>query len=762
MNGLRATLNAGAMAALVLVGLVPLSAAYGDVNFWIAAVGGALLGTIIAVAGWRLRWHTLTIAAITVVVYFLFGGVLVFRTESLGAVVPTLNVLAALALGVVQAWKQALTLQTPFTGFDQLGIVPYLVSLVAAVISVSLALRARRAFGTAVIAPALLLVFAITFSTYDGVFPGLVGAAWAGTALLWTVWRMRVARAGEGRRAPEGEELASPRSHRLPVLAATASVVVIALLAGGAVASASAATDREVLRDHVVPPLDLHDYASPLTTYRKYERDGADSTLFTVTGLPSGARLRLATLDLYDGVVYKVSGSGGAGSGVFTRAGREIDTTATGNPAVVTVRIDDLTGVWAPTVGYATGIAFEGENAADRGGALHYNTATGTALVTTGLAAGDEYRLRVNVPATPSEDELLAATVASVKTPAPTELPDEVTALLDKVTAGASSDVEQVRAVEAYFQTTGFYSSGLEGQVTSRSGHTVDREADLLAGDQMIGDGEQYAVAMALMLSQLDFPVRVVMGFVPESDGDTVTVTGEDVQAWVEVPFEGLGWVAFSPTPSKDRVPQEETPQQSQKPQAQVAQPPQTPQEPAELPPTTPVEDAAPQDAPSDLGWLWATLQIGGTALVILLVLLGPSLALAIARARRRSRRAREGSSVQRVDGGWAELVDAALDVGAPLTRGATRREQARALDDRYPQAAVATLAVRADQAVFGAGDPADDEVERYWADVASATRSLRSATPWHRRALARMFPISVVRRIRLPRLPRRRRGAAS
>ena len=64
--------------------------------------------------------------------------------------------------------------------------------------------------------------------------------------------------------------------------------------------------------------------------------------------------------------------------------------------------------------------------------------------------------------------------------------------------AEAETDIERVRALETYFAEGGFFSHGLEGEVLSRAGHTAERIATLLGGDQMIGDDEQYAVVMAL------------------------------------------------------------------------------------------------------------------------------------------------------------------------------------------------------------------------------------------------------------------------
>ncbi len=748
MTAVRVLINTAALAALTLIAFIPLSAAYAESGFWIAAGGGTLLGAVIAVLGWRFRWHPLTVAAVVTATYFVFGGALVLRGSSLFGFVPTLDVFVTLAAGVVQSWKQALTVQAPFTGFEQLGIVPYIAGLIASTVGVSLALRLRRALGAALIAPGTLLVLAVAFSTYLGRVPALVGAAWVGGALAWLLWRSSVRRADAALDDSEQDPPAQWYRRIVPIV----GILAVALTVGSVAATAAPMNDRTVLRDHIVPPLDLHDYASPLTMFRKYVRDGTDATLFTVQGLPAGVPVRLATLDLYDGVVYKVSGSGGGGSGVFERVGREIEPTVTGEHAEVTVTIDQLRGVWLPTVGYSDGLRFDGDDAGPLSSALHYNSASGTAIVTTGLTSGDTYQTEAVIPAVPAEDELLHATLAPVKTPAPRAVPDEIAGLVDKVTAGATTPIEQVRAIEAYFQTSGFFSSGLEGQAISRSGHTVDRESQLLSGTQMIGDGEQYAVAMALMVSQLGIPVRVVMGFRTDAAAESVAITGDQLAAWVEVPFEQYGWVPFSPTPSKDRVPQQETPQQSQKPQAQVAQPPQTPQEPAELPPTSPLDESEKSDQPLDLAWLWTTLRVAGMSLVLLAVLLGPSVALGVARLSRRRKRRDAASSVDRVDGAWAELMDAAADVGAPVSAGATRREHARAIDEHYPTASVGALAARADAAVFGAGEPGDEEAAQFWAIVDETTNTLRSAVPWYRRMLALAFPVSVVRAIRLPR----------
>lgn len=65
---------------------------------------------------------------------------------------------------------------------------------------------------------------------------------------------------------------------------------------------------------------------------------------------------------------------------------------------------------------------------------------------------------------------------------------------------------------------------------------------------------QQFASLMAVMLRLLGIPARVGLGFtqgqpVPNTTG-TYVVHGHDYHSWVEVPFNGYGWLTFDPTPS--------------------------------------------------------------------------------------------------------------------------------------------------------------------------------------------------------------------
>ncbi|WP_448629162.1 transglutaminase family protein [Cellulomonas soli] len=270
-------------------------------------------------------------------------------------------------------------------------------------------------------------------------------------------------------------------------------------------------TPRFVLRDEITPPFDPRDFPSPLSAYRRYVQLGEDSVLFTVDGLPEGARVRLATMDTYDGVVWNVAGDGSAeDSGRFRRVGAQIESGAQGSPAEVTVEIGALGGVWLPTVGQATSVRLADSEAT---AGLRYNDATGAAVLTGGLHTGLSYTLDVVVPDVPTDEEIGTARASDVALPEPQAVPDVVLTTAQDVAREAGSPVQIARTLADWLSQEGFYSDGSDG--LSLSGHGADRMLSLLDGSAMIGDGEQYASAMALMAREMGLPARVVLGFVP-------------------------------------------------------------------------------------------------------------------------------------------------------------------------------------------------------------------------------------------------------
>ncbi|MFN8520009.1 MAG: transglutaminaseTgpA domain-containing protein [Chloroflexota bacterium] len=101
-------------------------------------------------------------------------------------------------------------------------------------------------------------------------------------------------------------------------------------------------------------------------------------------------------------------------------------------------------------------------------------------------------------------------------------------------------------AVQAYLTSASFeYDTDLAGACRPGQGVT-----DCLL-ESRVGFCQQYATTMVVLLRLLDVPARYVVGYLPgvEVSPGEFEVDGSAAHAWVEVWFDGFGWVRFDPTP---------------------------------------------------------------------------------------------------------------------------------------------------------------------------------------------------------------------
>ncbi|MCO7222630.1 DUF3488 and transglutaminase-like domain-containing protein, partial [Klenkia sp. PcliD-1-E] len=152
----------------------------------------------------------------------------------------------------------------------------------------------------------------------------------------------------------------------------------------------------------------------------------------------------------------------------------------------------------------------------------------------------------------PTAEELAGARPLAADDPLQQEytaLPDldpRVTTLLGQLVDGGQTPDQRVRAVFDFLTDR---SNGFVYSLSTAPGTTGDDLADFLQLRR--GYCEQYAGAMAVLVRAAGVPARVVLGYTPgqrQPDGSRV-VTTADAHAWVEVYYDGLGWVPFDPTP---------------------------------------------------------------------------------------------------------------------------------------------------------------------------------------------------------------------
>lgn len=723
--------------ALLVLGLGvlcawPLGAAYAGDRWLLAVVVGLGLGVLVGWLGARWRWGPWTTALAAAVGYFAVGSPVVVPLRARGGLVPTADSLRDLTVGLVHAWREALTLPVPLGESGVALIVPLVTGLVGALVATVLLWRSSRP-GLAGVVLGVVLVLASAFGDITAGAALTRGLAVAAIGLVWLQWRgQRHVRGRWGRR-----------------VVATFLVVGVA---GGAATGLGALSDpdahRVVLRDHVDPPFDPRDYPSPLAKFRAYKKDPVrtGTSLFTVDGLDSGMLVRLAVMDTYDGIVWNVSGGPGSAhdSGTFRRLRNDPEANA---EATVRGRITvgAYTGVWVPSVGETLALTPVKDGRTDDVAAaeLVINPETGTVAQIGGVAPGTTFDIEAIAPPALVDEEIAVLEAdAGVTLPAPAIVPEE---LVDRVQRwksqdgfGGGTDGQLAQYLRDAFREHGFYSDGIDDDVPA--GHGASRLAMLTKTASPVGNAEQYAAAMGVIGQRLGLPIRVVVGFkVPPGGGD---VRGENMTAWTEVKLEGAGWVPFEPTPPEDQKLRQPNDEPDEEPQPQVLQPPRVPGEPKEASDNLQQGDGQRKD----LDILEVLGAIIGVVLDVakVLLLLSPLWGVLLYKLLRRRRRRRAGDATVRLTGAWHELADRMRDLGVRPAPGATRRESAYAAADRYDVVPVVTLAHTADRHVYGEGEPSLDEARAYWADVDTALKRLRKATPWWRRLLARFSLASV------------------
>jgi len=290
-----------------------------------------------------------------------------------------------------------------------------------------------------------------------------------------------------------------------------------------------------------------------------------------------------------------------------------------------------------------------------------------------------------------------------------TPVPDvpEVTALVADLTRDADSDYDRVRAIYEHFsRDNGFtYSLATEGGTAS--------EDIVNFLDNKVGFCQQYAAALAWLVRAADIPARVAFGFTNGARRleNTYILTNLNLHAWVEVYFEGLGWVPFDATPAANvpgSVRSGWAPDVNAPDPGNPVTPPTTPpggdrsaEPPPDRPPGNVNEGFLPgggATGPTDLTWLW-WVSAGGVLLFGLLML--PALRRSAVRRRRLVRavaapaptppggRRAPAMTVTVTDphrsrdhahAVWAELIDTMIDFRVPVDQAETPRATAERL----------------------------------------------------------------------------------
>lgn len=272
----------------------------------------------------------------------------------------------------------------------------------------------------------------------------------------------------------------------------------------------------------------------------------------------------------------------------------------------------------------------------------------------------------------------------------PPNTPDIVRQTADAVTAPAGTQYDKAMALQRYLRS-GEFTYSLQSPVRGGyDGNGLSVLADFLT--QKSGYCIHFAAAMAVMARLKGIPSRIAVGYAPgRPTGASISIPGQgtlaeyevdsrDAHAWPELYFEGLGWVAFEPTPSRGVVPAyaAESPAAggASTNQANEGQLPQRRPDTAPAPAPVPVPPPAPgTEGPAGSDSV-PPVYFAVTLLVLVLLAGSPRLARTWWRRRRLGSAADNKPALQ----AWAELRDLATDYGLPPRASETARNYSERL----------------------------------------------------------------------------------
>jgi transglutaminase-like putative cysteine protease len=351
----------------------------------------------------------------------------------------------------------------------------------------------------------------------------------------------------------------------------------------------------------------------------------------------------------------------------------------------------------------------------------------------------------------PTSEQLAATTTFPVQAPSGTlDLPDGVPAIITEtaheVAGSAGSAYDQALALQSYLRGTPFRYSEQAPVDEGFDGTGLDALAVFL--DRKTGYCVHYASAMAVMARELGIPSRVAVGFQPgdrrfDEGSNVYEVSTDDLHAWPELYFEGIGWLRFEPTPGRGAVPRYGT---------ELVDDPTTPQDessptPSAAPTTAPgerpdVDDGAPDVAEAASELSSTVLQVLAVIAAVLVLLLLPAGFRGGIRMRR-VRRIRQGRDP--ASAAWDEVRDTARDAGWSAPESETPRAFAERLAPELRGSALSAFRGRVEVSAYGRPDAAALSP----AELAAVRRAILGSLDLRTRLRAFLLPPSLLHRWR-------------
>lgn len=641
------------------------------------------------------------------------------------------DIASALYGSTIDGWRNTLATTLPIdTGLaEPLGFVAIVGWLVGATTGVLVTRSDHSALP--VVPPILYAAMSLPLAAPEGVASYLLIVALVASSLLLVLVRAvpqaSISSAARGRVTEfVGERMLSER-----VIAGAPILVILALLAPLIAALLPSADDpfdpRRLRNEEVVTASAVNPLAE-----LKAQREASERAFLLELPAPPAAqffnRMPLVSLEMYDGAIWSTDST-------YRATSRDIPSSIDVTVETLTVRqvveIVDANSPWIPAAQPVSRIEAED---------VWYDEVSGSLLD----RSDDESRTytvdsRIAAPL----DEQLRAAVVDRSDPRYTRLPtisteSPLNELVSQVEG--ASDYERLKSLEALLSQFTLVSD-------KPSGTSLGRVEEFLFDGE--GYRDQFVAAFAIAARQQAFPTRITIGYrIAEQNEESTlvfldTVTSEDYDAWPEVLFEGIGWVAFDPVPavSGEAGAEQDDPTEIPEGQAQTQGP--TP----EL--SDPDESDEPEPENVGPGTTVRVLVASGLFLIVFPLML--LVMVAFAKLIRRRHRQNLEDPTDRVLAGWQESKDRLLEAGVEIRPDMTVKEIV-AVSRRelgvYASSSLSALAPYVTTTIYSPQAPASAAADAVWDEVELFDRQLNETRSRTQNVKAKVDPRPLLERV--------------
>jgi transglutaminase-like putative cysteine protease len=453
--------------------------------------------------------------------------------------VPSPDTLTAMRLDMDNAWEVFRKVQAPAPVVPGFIVATSLAVWVIAFVADWGAFRTGVSF-EALLPPATLFLFAAVLGA-DGDRP-LAAALFVAAAMLFLLlhrtWRQEDTATWAALHSHRGRRSLVTTGGALACVAVLAGALVGPRLPG---AEASALLPWKDLTDEDQPRV----VVSPLVSIQSRLLQQPNVNVFTVRSSdPAGAYWRLTSLDTFNGTIWKSSYKTDDVDGDLPQPSEH---SADAQEVTQTITIQALAQIWLPA-------AYEPTSISAGDAKVDYDEDSATLIVDRQSESSDgmSYTVTSRVPDwTPEELRTAPDDVPKDVADRYLQLPDDFSERIrneaERLTAATQGHYNKAIVLQSYLRR---FDYSLEVQ----HGHSDDAMEDFLFVNKK-GYCEQFAGTFAAMARSVGIPSRVAVGFTKGNrdryEPTLFRVNGEHAHAWVELWFQGVGWVTFDPTPTR-------------------------------------------------------------------------------------------------------------------------------------------------------------------------------------------------------------------